>query len=156
LHTFITEKSSQLGYHGNVITFPQDIGELAAALPRTGPLIICVVKKATCPRARDRVFHVRRQRVYDALTWLQANNKYYTDVDIDAAQLLQLPDDGAYKNGIEYVVDPNLDAEDDAQIPDDEDVEVAAVMANPRSSNLNATNAANVAKDLLDIGDSTD
>jgi hypothetical protein len=39
-------------------------------------------------------FRVRRRAVYEALTWLQANNKLYSDIVVDEDRLSSLPEDG--------------------------------------------------------------
>ena len=40
-----------------------------------------------------KTFRVRRQVVYEALTWLRSNNPIYADIHIDTAQLDELPED---------------------------------------------------------------
>lgn len=149
MHTFVIERSGQLGYRGNVITFPQDIDEVAKNLPRSGPLMVCVVKKGRCPGARDKIFRVRRQKIEDALVWLQQNNRFYHDLNIDQNQLSQLPVDGVYEGGIEYVVDNDLPVEDDAEIADDGEIVDGGVMAIPRTTVNNQVQAVSGARRIL-------
>ena len=60
----------QYGYSGHVINFPQDV---QSSLPRL--VEDMVVRKEREQTHKD--FHVRRQVVEEALTWLMDNNIYY-------------------------------------------------------------------------------
>ncbi|CAN0231991.1 unnamed protein product, partial [Ascophyllum nodosum] len=56
---------------------------------------------------------VRRQRVFDALNWLKANNPFYSDISINTDNLNSLPDNGSLQDLYETSGDDDLDSERD-------------------------------------------
>ncbi|CAN0181071.1 unnamed protein product, partial [Laminaria digitata] len=86
------------GYRGHVVNLAQDVGEIAKRLPRAaGDLPILVVRREGGEGTHKDLF-VRRHKVLSALTWLQANNPFYRDIEIDAAAVDALPCDGQLRN----------------------------------------------------------
>ena len=85
----------QYGYSGHVINFPQDVQSFATSLPRlAADISVLVVRKEREQTHKD--FHVRRQVVEEALTWLMDNNIYYQRhfVCLNQESLASLPEDG--------------------------------------------------------------
>ena len=56
---------------------------------------------------------VRRQRIFDALNWLRANNPFYSDIRIYTDNLNSLPDNGALQDLYETCGDDDLGSERD-------------------------------------------
>ena len=54
----------------------------------------CVVRKVGNQASKHKDFRVRRDRVLAALRWLKANNPFYSDIEIDADTIAELPHDG--------------------------------------------------------------
>lgn len=74
-----------------MFNLPQNIAELAHALPKDSSVI--VVKK----KAKDNSFKdvtVRRQNVADVLKWLINNNPHYKDININQDSLNSSPEHG--------------------------------------------------------------
>ncbi|CAG8606715.1 20363_t:CDS:2 [Rhizophagus irregularis] len=92
---------------GNVINFPQDIGEFVFRLPRhpstLDTLIVCRSSAESSTSFRD--FTVRRDKVRKALCWLKRNNQYYADIIIDDNVLRTLPDEGSIDDLLPQVRD---------------------------------------------------
>ncbi len=90
-------RGGQYAYSGNVINFPQDIGEFVSRLPRhPSTLDTLVVRRHSAERSTSfRDFTVRCDKVRKAFCWLKENNRYYTDIIIDDNVLCTLPDDGS-------------------------------------------------------------
>ncbi|GAU99773.1 hypothetical protein RvY_10725 [Ramazzottius varieornatus] len=88
-------KGGQRGYTGNVISFPQHVRGFVTNLPRNVRMLDIVIVRRT---ARDveayKDFHVRRDKILDALLWLRQNKRHYTDIQIDENNLAMLPQDG--------------------------------------------------------------
>jgi hypothetical protein len=78
-------RGGQNGYRGNVINFPQDIEEFTTRLPRIpSSLEVLIVRRQSSNNLEGfRDFTVRRSKVGRALSWLKANNRYYSDIVID-------------------------------------------------------------------------
>ncbi|PKC07493.1 hypothetical protein RhiirA5_237078, partial [Rhizophagus irregularis] len=97
----------QYAYSGNVINFPQDIGEFVFRLPRhpstLDTLIVCRSSAESSTSFRD--FTVRRDKVRKALCWLKRNNQYYADIIIDDNVLRTLPDEGSIDDLLPQVRD---------------------------------------------------
>jgi hypothetical protein len=76
----------QLGAHGHVCCFGQDIGEICMKLPRVpgNVEVIRIVRKFVLDGGEVGVktFSVRREVVLAALRWLKKNNKIYQDIEI--------------------------------------------------------------------------
>src|SRR2546430_12407002 len=79
-----TLPGGQHAYRGNIINFPQDVQEFAARLPHDPKLLdLLIVRRYSDDRSNFRDFHVRREKVTQALIWLKNNNKFYCDIVID-------------------------------------------------------------------------
>jgi len=84
----------QRGYSGHCINLPQDIKELASALPRYPKDIAVVVVKV---KGRNNTFKdvtVRKEKVQNALLWLIENNPHYPGININFEALNSLPENG--------------------------------------------------------------
>ena len=84
----------QRGYSGHCINLPQDIKELASALPRYRKDIAVVVVKV---KGRNNTFKdvtVRKEKVQNALLWLIENNPHYAGININFEALNSLPENG--------------------------------------------------------------
>lgn len=96
----------QSGMRGNVSTYELNIdavanmlqGKLMPRPPNILASLIAITFIGHGPLPRNwlkRTFSVRRYVVSEALYWLKTNNsKYYGDIQIDSAQLVNLPVDG--------------------------------------------------------------
>ena len=82
-------ESRQSGLIGNTITFPQDIVKIAASLPANPEIFSDHLKVVFLGNTRPtqemlkKVLTVRRDKVYNALTFLIAKNPLYFDVRIE-------------------------------------------------------------------------
>ena len=80
----------QYAYKGNIINIGQNITEIVSSLPPTpASLSTIVVRKESVNGHRD--FHVRRDKILEALNFLKMNNPFYSDIIIDMEQISQLP-----------------------------------------------------------------
>lgn len=109
----------QYGFQGNATLFALDIFEVAEKLPEMLPRSsddagIVVVTETLENLNRTRDFTISRDRVYQALTWLQTNNPLYSDVKTDHFARLD-PED------IIRVVEPIEQQEQHVQSQDIED-----------------------------------
>ncbi|KAE8751256.1 hypothetical protein FOCC_FOCC002084 [Frankliniella occidentalis] len=80
-------RGGQYGYSGNIINFPQDVQELATALPHR----LADLNSITTGAEGHVDFNVRAGRVRAALVWLKEHQRYYRDVEISEENLSQLP-----------------------------------------------------------------
>ena len=98
---------------------PQDIQGFLNRLPRNiADLPYLIIRKhGTDNTHRDCT--VRREKVLQAIMWLQANNPFYADVAIDYESLQRLPEDGL-PDDLPTVEDPESNEEQDAQQEDAE------------------------------------
>ena len=89
-------RGGQYSYKGHVINFPQNVQGFISNLPRrVDQLDILVLKKnSDNTDLPPHLFTANRQRVTSALTWLQRNNRYYTDITIEQDRLDALLIDG--------------------------------------------------------------
>jgi hypothetical protein len=78
-------KGHQFGYRGNVISFPQDVHELARTLPRRIEDLTSVIAVRMEDAAGHVDFRVRAGMVRRALVWLCENNEFYRDVEVIVA-----------------------------------------------------------------------
>src|SRR6185436_6189817 len=85
-------RGGQYAYRGNVINFLQDVLEFTTRLSRhPSSLDILVVRRQSANNLAFKDFNVRRVKVFRALHWLKANNRYYADIVIDNEILQSLP-----------------------------------------------------------------
>ncbi|KAG8935210.1 hypothetical protein FRC01_005466 [Tulasnella sp. 417] len=98
-------ESLQMGYRGNVSTYPLDTSEIASFIgARTLPhklellastIAVTFVGPRNCPeRSMRGLFRVRRHRVLAAILWLKEHNPLYSNIEIDFNVLESLPDGG--------------------------------------------------------------
>lgn len=98
----------QFAYKGNIINVGQNIDEIIRCLPRIpSTLSTIVVRREGLNEHRD--FHVRRNKIITALTFLKTNNPYYADISIDVDRISQLPIEGSILDQIPTVEIPELD-----------------------------------------------
>ena len=87
----------QLGLHGHVCSFPQNVQDIVDVLPRLPEdiTIVKVIRKTndTEGNINIRSFRVRRKKVLDALFWLQKHNTEYNDIVIKPDRLDWIPND---------------------------------------------------------------
>lgn len=84
----------QRGYSGHCINLPQDIKELASALPRYPKDIAVIVVKV---KGRNNTFKdvtVRKEKVQKAFLWLIENNPHYAEININFEALNSFPENG--------------------------------------------------------------
>lgn len=95
----------QRGMRGTVSTYELDMQGIASMvagdlMPRPSAILASVISVTfiglgALPKQWLRhTFRVRRQFVFEALSWLKQNNqKYYGDIEIDPARIASLPED---------------------------------------------------------------
>ena len=92
----------QRGMTGNVTTYPFNMQEIAgmlegALLPRTPAILPSLVAVTYVGAGKvqkkwlRKLFQVRRHVVYEALLWLRANNRVYTNLTLNEDVLSRLP-----------------------------------------------------------------
>ena len=95
----------QYAYKGNIINIGQNITDVARSLPRVpSSLSIVIVRREVLDKHRD--FHVRREKVVNALRFFKLNNPYYANVEIDTEKISQLPVNGSIHAQIQTVEIP--------------------------------------------------
>ena len=82
---YIIKPGGQRRYSGHCINLPQNVKELALALPRYRKDLSVIIVKVKGRNDTFQDVNVRRQKVHDALTWLIQNNPHSSDVLIDLA-----------------------------------------------------------------------
>ena len=82
----------QRGYSGHCINLPQNVEELASALPRVPKELPLIILKVKGKEDTFRDVTVRREKVYKALLWLIDNNPQFQDVQINMISLNSLPE----------------------------------------------------------------
>ena len=89
-------RGGQFAFRGHVLNVPQDVNGFITYLPRRiDQLDILVLKKQGAdPTLPASYFTVNRERVYNALTWLRENNRYYHNIHIVQENLQALPENG--------------------------------------------------------------
>lgn len=104
--------SSQRGFNGHVIIYPQKSEELANVLPPPVDDVvhpICVLfVESTLPsqswlKGKAYPLVVRREVVRQNLLWLKAHNPLYKDVEIDEHRLQALPEEGLLSYTVEHI-----------------------------------------------------
>ncbi|CAG8555855.1 17156_t:CDS:2 [Racocetra fulgida] len=98
-------REGQYAYKRNVINFPQDVHEFVTHLPRhPSSLDVLVVRRQFLSGPAFRDFNVRYVKVARVLLWLKANNRYYTNIDIDNEALQLLPENGTIDNHLQQIL----------------------------------------------------
>ena len=103
----------QRGYGGHVVNLAQNIGDFVNSLPRPARELSIIVVRRQDGEGIHKDLLVRRQRVFDALNWLKANNPFYSDISINTDNLNSLPDNGSLQDLYETSGDDDLDSERD-------------------------------------------
>ena len=88
INVYTKPKGGQRAYKGHVITLPQDVQQLADVLPRCPKDVPVIIFTVNGKDNQSKDFHVRKQKVSDALHWLVENNPLYKNITIDYAQLM--------------------------------------------------------------------
>ena len=110
--TNISLPSSQRGIKGNIIVYPQRIGELTNVLPApvddvVHPICVMFVGSVLPSQSwlKDKAYPLvmRREVVRQNLIWLKAHNPLYKDVEINEARLRALPVDGLLDYNVEHI-----------------------------------------------------
>lgn len=130
--------SLQRGMRGNVSTYDLNLDDLSSMLrgdllPRQPAILSSVISvtfigRGTLPKHYLRtIFRVRRQFVFEALTWLKSHNpKYYGSITIDPIRIRQLPEDDVpdeIAGLVRHTTDTGLiDQESAGYVPVDEQV----------------------------------
>ena len=83
----------QRGYKGHVLNMPQDVQDFLDKLPPHVNQLPLLVLRRHGSNNTYADFRVCRQKILEALQWLQRNNPFYKDITIDNAALLNLPED---------------------------------------------------------------
>ena len=109
----------QRGYRGHVLKLPQDIQGFLNRLPRNIAHLPYLIIRRHGTDNTHRDCTVRREKVLQAIMWLQANNPFYPDVAIDFESLQRLPEDGV-PDDLPTVEDPESNEQQDAQQEDAE------------------------------------
>ena len=91
---YIVRQGGQHGYKGQILNLSQDIQTLLDTLPPSVTDLPILVLRRTGANDSYSNFMVRRQKVLDALLWLQRNNPFYKSIVIDHNILQQLPENG--------------------------------------------------------------
>ena len=91
-------KHGGLSASGHCVTFPQNIDEASAILPRLPEEINIIRVQKQGKHDSVKEFRVRRYVVQNALEWLKMHNPVYNDISISFERLSALPIDGELKN----------------------------------------------------------
>lgn len=83
----------QRGYKGHVLNLPQDIQGFLDKLPCNVQDLPVLLLRRTGEDNTHTDLRVRRDKVLNALQWLQQNNPFYTNITIDHVAVQQLPFD---------------------------------------------------------------
>ncbi|KAJ7018836.1 hypothetical protein C8F04DRAFT_976606, partial [Mycena alexandri] len=106
---------AQRGVRGHIIVYPQKPSAIAKTLPPsisdvTTPICVVFVgsKPPTAEWLKEKAspLIVRKERVLNALAWLQIHNHLYHEVLIDKSELEKLPDEAILPFHIQHVI-PN-------------------------------------------------
>lgn len=99
-------KNGQLGIKGHVVAFPQHVQEICTVLPRL-PSETTIIKVTQTYQEKEgsnivsKSFLIRKEKVLNALTWLQNHNIEYSNITIEESKL----------DWIENGTEQNLEAE---------------------------------------------
>ena len=75
MRVYVKSGGRQKGYSGHCINLPQNVPDLAGSLP----CCPCSIRYDYCDNGQ---FHVRKQKVEQALYWLVKHNPQYKNVSI--------------------------------------------------------------------------
>ncbi|CAL1672809.1 unnamed protein product [Lasius platythorax] len=117
-------RPGQYRYKGNIVNIEQDITEIATRLPKTSSHLNIIIMQRQGVSGHSN-FRVRRNKILNALRWLQVNNPYYRDIQIADEVLESLPIDGNISQDLHYIDEGGVSKED---IEDDDIVETAVPM----------------------------
>lgn len=129
--------SSQRGFKGHVIVYPQTVDELSRVLPPPIDEVahpICIMFVGPTPPTqswlKDKAYPlvVRREVVRQNLHWLKAHNPLYGSVKIDEERLHELPENGLLGYKVEHV-----------QLTDDSDALESRYDTNTSSNAMDST-----------------
>lgn len=109
----------QLGYKGHVINFHQDVQQFASVLPHKISSLsnLIIVKSENVKGVAE--FKVNKKRLLDALHYLQKNNKYYQQINIEINNLHDQPIEQDEIDGLDYLPN-NAVADSHQEIEEDE------------------------------------
>ena len=135
--TDVSLPSTQRGFKGHVIVYPQKVGELSNVLPPpvddvVHPICIMFIGPSLPSQSwlKDKAYPlvVRREVVRQNLLWLKAHNPLYGDIRIDEERLQALPMNGLLSYKIEHI-----------QPSDDSDALGSRYDTNPSSDSTDST-----------------
>ena len=128
-------RGGQNEYRGNVINFSQDIEEFITRLPWVpSSLEVLIVRRQSSNNLEGfRDFTVRHSKVGQALSWLKANNRYYSDVVIDNEVLQTLPENDSIVDQLRQIRNQSSEDSNDNEI-EEERITQTFVPLNPPSS----------------------
>ncbi|KAK3918290.1 Ribonuclease 3 [Frankliniella fusca] len=124
VHPMITVfkiKGHQYAYRGNVISFSQDVQEIANQLPhkvKDLDSVICIRFQQSAENYHD--FFIRQERVRRALHWLKTNNPLYKDIVISEENLHTLPENGCVYDDIPSISVQNQEQNENVTLNDEE------------------------------------
>ena len=98
---------------GHCINLPQNVKELAKALPRYPKDLAVIIVKV---KGKDNTFKdvtVRKQKVHNALLWLKNNNPHYSEVLINNQVLNSLPENGVPPEFMTVETNDNIVSDED-------------------------------------------
>ena len=101
-------KGHQYGYKGNIISFPQDVQELALQLPhkiKDLNSIVCIKYQNRSDKYHE--FNIRSGRVRRSLEWLKKHNPFYKNIVLSEENLNLLPEEGNVSSEIESICIPS-------------------------------------------------
>ena len=114
IQLYTKPKGGQFAYKGHVLTFPQNVQQLANVLPRCPKDLPVILFQICGENYHSKEFTVRRQKVDTALHWLVANNSLYTTVTIDYSRIDNLPENGSLQD----IAAINIPTQTDSMPPD--------------------------------------
>ena len=106
-------KEGQRRYGGHVVHLAQNSGGFVSSLQRAARSLTIVSVRRQDGEGTHKNLMVRRQRAFDALNWLRANNSFNSDVRVDADNLAALLDNDPLQNLYVSCGDDDLDSERD-------------------------------------------
>ncbi|KAJ7748829.1 hypothetical protein DFH07DRAFT_691796, partial [Mycena maculata] len=104
---------TQRGVRGHIIVYPQKPSAIAKVLPPSIDEVItpiCVIFVGSNPptlewlQKKAKPLTVRKEKVLNALTWLQKHNPLYKDVDINSSVFDGQPDEAILPFHIQHII----------------------------------------------------